>query len=145
MSLEKSDGIGGARKVKELEWEDRGYGLFYAQTPFGTYKASLTSWWFEDEPSAFVEVQGSGKAGFQKAAAQQDFEKRIMSALSPAMLSASPSISGEPKWCEACGTVTADKECDCTTFPETAHLQKLGPLPEQTPPLPSLPDYETGE
>jgi hypothetical protein len=44
-----------------------------------------------------------------------------------AMLSAAPSISGEPKakWCEACGTVTTNKECDCTTFPETAHLQKL--------------------
>jgi len=28
-------------------------------------------------------------------------------------------------WCEACGTLTNDGECDCTRFEETVHSQRL--------------------
>ena len=31
----------------------------------------------------------------------------------------------ERMWCKSCGTVTRERQCDCTTFPENAHLQKL--------------------
>jgi hypothetical protein len=30
-------------------------------------------------------------------------------------------------WCQACGTLTNDGQCDCTKFDTTAHCQRLVP------------------
>jgi hypothetical protein len=89
----RSAGIGGAWKVKELEWKKNleANTLSHVETIVGRYRVwthhEAKGRWFWNLMAQWREAEGECATEAEaKAAAQQDYEKRIMSALSPAML-----------------------------------------------------------
>ncbi len=71
-----------AVRVKELVWEMVGPAMHYAQTPFGEYWVDQGGWRFQSEALQF---HNSTEAA--KAAAQSDYNARILSALEPPVAS----------------------------------------------------------
>lgn len=71
-------------KVKALEWEDD----IIAQTPFGAYTVADTvddewEWTYHRYPFGEPDETKHPTKDAAKAAAQSDFERRILSALTP--------------------------------------------------------------
>lgn len=101
-------GAGGV-VVKPLEWRHVDVEWFEAHTPLGMYEVSDVGWSFE--PSLKRRYSESPSADEAKAAAQVDYEARILAALAP-----SPSAGVKCTYCGDTGTIPdrVDGEITCT-------------------------------